>query len=194
MFMFVSLVIFFNVRIIFNKNYENPGSNIEHSGNIPLFFHLKIPPPRVFRLLAPSFPPQRVVFIAAVRRRAVWGAGVRSRLGLELERGLDGGDGGQRQSAPAGVQQQKLRRVEIRRRRAPRRGLSSAFTDAFVRYWKLGRGFCGVSVCGFPRLLQGCSTTVCVLQMASSDSKVFSSLSLRKRIPGDVSSGCVFCV
>lgn len=66
-----------------------------------------------------------------------------------------------------------------------------------TRYWKLGRGFCGVSVCGFPRLLRGCSTTVCVLQMASSDSQAFSSLSLRERttIPGDVSSGCVFwCV
>lgn len=75
---------------------------------------LELKTPSVFRLLASSFPPQHPVSVTPVRGRPVRGARARSCVGLE--RGLDGGDGGQGQSAPPCAPQQKLWRLKTSER------------------------------------------------------------------------------
>lgn len=91
-----------------NLSHENTDSNNLNAvySYIDFFFFAS----SVFRPLASSFPPQHLVSVSPVRGRPVRGARARSCVGLE--HGLDGGDGGQGQSAPPCAPQPKLWRLK----------------------------------------------------------------------------------
>lgn len=141
-----------------NLSHENTDSNILNA--ILILLGLELKTPSVFRLLASSFPPQHLVPVTPLRGRPVRGA--RPRFCVGLERGLDGGDGGQGQSAPPCAPQQKLWRLKTSERRdrrscGRRRGRrEAALCSIFTRSsWSLQD--CSMSGFAFPQTASGLS-------------------------------------
>lgn len=171
-----------------NLSHENTDSIILNAfySNINFFFFLLFTwtwakTPSVFRLHASSLPPQHLISVTPVRGRPVRGPRARSCVGLE--HGLDGGDGVQGQRSPPCAPQQKLWRLKTSERSDGIGGAAGGEEDdlMLLRFAPSLRGVPGASIkfaaCLVSLLLRpprDCPTTVCLLQMTSSDSGMFS--------------------
>lgn len=158
---------------------------------ILILLGLELKTPSVFRLLASSFPPQHLVPVTPVRGRPVRGA--RPRFCVGLEHGLDGGDGGQGQSAPACAPQQKLWRLKTSERSDGIGGAAGGEEeDVRLRFAPSLRGVPGASkivwFCFSLDRLRAVQQPFASFKWLPVTRWCFPSLSLRKRItsPGDV--------